>query len=150
MALDPVTAVANVFDKGLGILDQYVEDKDLKAKLGFELSRLQIDMQRTVVTMSTTPTMDAFVKLLYATRDVIIPMLRPLGASLLTGAAVYMEMHHVAMPEWLTAMLGSAFPSWMVSRHLDKRTEKIEETKRQTIAAQKEVAQSGNPFFGNY
>ena len=120
MALDPLTAGLNLGSQALGILDQWVEDKDLKAKLAFELTKINNEFLANVYASEAVP---GYVKFLHAVRDLIIPMFRPIGGLALTGFAVYATTKGIELPGWLTAIMASAFPGWMVGRQVEKKRE---------------------------
>ena len=147
---DPIEAITGIASQGLGIIDQLVEDKDKRAEYGFELAKLTMTQTHELLMRPATSRVDGLVKFMIAWRDVILPTLRPLGSALLTAGAWYLEYKGTQAPEWVLGLITASFPTWMVSRHIDKLAEKKEETKRLAIKTQQEAAQSGNPFFVQY
>ena len=122
--IDDIAKGAIELGKGvISIIDQVVEDKDAKRESIKEVVRMTFDFQKAVLQMQTTPKVDAIVKLLYAFRDVVLPMLRPLGSALLSGFTAFAIYKNIPIPPVLDVVMGSAFPSWMVSRHLNKTSE---------------------------
>lgn len=118
MALDPLTVGLTLGSKALGILDQWVEDKDLRATLAFELTKINNEFLSNVYASEAVP---GYVKFLHAVRDLIIPMFRPIGGLALTGFAVYATTKGIELPGWLTAVLAASFPGWMVGRQVEKK-----------------------------
>ena len=147
MAIDPLTAGLDLGKKVLDLADQFIEDKDQLAKFAFEVNKLDREFSTAILTMTSTPKTDAVVKLMYAWRDVGVSLVRPVGAAIAAAFVGYCTVKGIALPDWLEAILAALFPGWMVSRHMDKTEEKRQETARQRIEAQKEVAQSGTPFW---
>lgn len=147
MAIDPVTAGLQFGGKILDLADQFIEDKDAKAKFAFELSKLQSAFSTSVITTQTTPKVDAVVKLMYAWRDVGVSLVRPIGSAVAAAFAAYCVVKGITLPDWLEAAMVALFPGWMVSRHIEKSATKKAEVAEKQIAAQKEVAQSGSPFW---
>lgn len=156
MALDPLTAGFDFGKSIVGLVSEYIEDPDLRAKLTTEIQKQTIDFQKAVLQTQTTPRADAFVKILYATRDVIIPMLRPVGSAALTAFGAYLAYNQIPTPEWLDAVLVAAFPGWMASRHVTKVKEvekSAEETRLKQIVSARVAndpaysGESSNPFL---
>ena len=132
-----------------GVIDQLVDDGDLAAKLKNGILEKQIAFSTTVLTTSTTPKTDAAVKLLYAMRDVVIPMLRPFGSAAMSAFAAYAAVKGIQMDPATHAAMASAFPGWMVSRHIQKKTEantEVERERVQAIAGSAPRPTSGNNF----
>ncbi len=115
-----------VAESALSIIDQFVDDGDLALKLKNEL-------QVMLLTTKTTGFVDGFVKIMFAFRDLILPLLRPLGAFYLTTLGVDMGIAELAAEGNISAMsvgLTAAFPGWMGSRHVDKSNkQKLERDK---------------------
>lgn len=138
MAVDPVTAGFNFGEKVVGVISEWVEDKDLAAKLAFEVTKLNQAFSLEVLKTQTTPKVDALVKFAYAMRDVIIPLfqdviiplLRPVGSAAVTAFGVYAHMKGVSIDPTTHALLDAAFPGWMASRHAEKARKDKEETER--------------------
>jgi hypothetical protein len=131
--------MSNLIEEGIGlarditgVIDQAVDDGDLRAKLKNAILEKQMDFSITVLTSTATP---GYVKFMLAMRDFILPMLRPVGAFCLTAGTGYLAYKGVEIPEYLMAAAGSAFPGWMVSRHANKSQEQKEKTRRAETAA---------------
>lgn len=121
MSIPVLDAVAGVFKQVFGVVDQLVEDKDKKNELIVKLAELQHQLSIQLLQTDTVPWVDATVKLLFAVRDLIIPLFRPIVA---TGMAVYVayaEVNGITMSPLVEAAFAGAFPGWMASRHLNKK-----------------------------
>jgi len=132
MAVDPITAGFNLGGKITDLIGEWVEDKDLAAKLAFEIQKEQLSFNKTILSSTTTPFVDGLVKIVYA----LVPLMRPIGSFILAliGIDALPEISEaVASSETLTgaaasdpggfaqAGLLSLFPGWMYSRHRDKK-----------------------------
>jgi len=105
--------------KAFGIIDQLVDDGDLAVKLKHEF-------QTQLLTTKTQGFVDGSVKILFAFRDLILPILRPVGAFYLTTRGVDMATAELAAGGDLSALsvgLTSAFPGWMGAREVNKGRE---------------------------
>jgi hypothetical protein len=122
------TAALPLFGRVFDVIDQLVEDKDLKLQLTKEMRELEISSMETLVKTSTTPWVDALVKLMYAS----VALVRPL-----TSVGVF--LFGLVFPEKLSALyeidqtlgtvagaavFGSA-PAWGISRHLEKKKKSV-------------------------
>lgn len=136
--IEPVTGVINNI---IGVVDQYVEDKDLKAKLIVEMKKIEMDGMTTLLSTTTTPWVDGVVKLMYAS----VSLVRPL-------TSVGLFLYGLAFPEKLgelyqinetlgtvagAAVFGSA-PAWGLSRHVQKKAEAKEKAAVEKVRAAKE------------
>lgn len=113
--------VAGVFKGLFGVVDQLVEDKDKKNEIFLKMVEMQNQLNLTLLLQKTTPWVDATVKLLFAIRDLIIPMFRPVVAAGMAVYVVYAETHGITMSPMVEAVFASAFPGWMASRHMNKK-----------------------------
>jgi hypothetical protein len=102
------------------IVDKMVMDKDKFAELQFKKTELNYKLKEQLLGTTTSPNTDAFVKLLLAFRDIVLPMLRPLGSACMTGFVIYAEMNDIALSGATEAIMAAAFPGWMTSRHMNK------------------------------
>lgn len=100
-----------------GVLSELITDKDLRAKLEFE-------MAKALLTTTTTPKVDATVKLLMALRDLAIPLFRPVGSVALAAFGAYCVTNGIELPEYISVMLFGAPLGWGMSRHKEKTTAK--------------------------
>ncbi len=116
-----------VAEGALSIIDQLIDDGDLALKLKQE-------MQIMLLTTKTTGFVDGSIKILMAFRDIVIPMLRPIGAFYLSYMGVDIALAELASGGDVSALsmgLSTAFPAWGASRHNNKNNE--EKTKRVKI-----------------
>lgn len=102
------------------MVSEFIIDDDLRAKLDVEIKNIQLEHDRALLDTITTPRVDAFIKLLIAFKDIIIPMFRPIGSACMTGFFVYCTYYHIPLDNGLELILGGAFPAWMTSRHVHK------------------------------
>ena len=121
MNIPIVNAVVDVFGKIFGVVDQLVEDKDKKNEIVLKLAEMQNQLSLQLVQQQTIPWVDATVKLLFAFRDIIIPMFRPVVATAMTAYVVYAETNGITLSPMVEALFASAFPGWMASRHVNKK-----------------------------
>jgi hypothetical protein len=147
MSLDPLTAGLDFGKAVVGVIDQFVDDGDLAAKLTNEIMKEQISFSTALVKTKTTPRTDAVVKLLFALRDVAIPLFRPLGTAALTGFGVYLASTGAPTPEWLDAAMVAMFPAWGVSRHAHKSAEIQAETEQHRLEQITQAVSKPNPFL---
>jgi hypothetical protein len=105
------------------LVSEFIEDPDKKSEIALEFKRLETDLDQALLGTVTTPKTDAFVKVLIAFRDIILPLLRPLGAAAMTGFAAYLTYHEIPIDGAVEAVLYGAFPAWGASRHANKQKE---------------------------
>ena len=124
MGLPVIDAVAGVFTSLFGIVDQLVEDKDKKNEIIFKMAEMQNQLNLQLLQQKTTPWVDAATKLLFAVRDLVIPMLRPVVGAMMTGYAAYAEANGIPLSPMVQTAMAAAFPAWMASRHIEKNGKK--------------------------
>lgn len=123
----------SLIDSISGLASEFIEDPDKRNELMFKVQQLEFSLRETLLTTKTNPWVDGFVKILIAFRDIILPMLRPLGAFYLSYMGVDMAQIELAAGDeisTLSAGLATAFPAWGASRHVNKNKEQEEQTKR--------------------
>jgi hypothetical protein len=121
MNLPVIGVIGDVFKGVIGIVDQLVEDKDKKLDATIKIMELQNALAINLMSQKTTPWVDATVKLLFAVRDVVIPLFRPIVSAMLTGYAAYAAANGITMNPMVEAALASAFPGWMAARWSEKK-----------------------------
>ena len=113
----------NAIESVSGLFSELIDDGDLRAKLDLELDKLRFELDKVLLSTKTNPYIDGFVKLLIATRDIIIPMLRPLGAAYMSYIGIDMAsgqlMEGVEVSGFAMGLTGT-FPAWGTSRHIEK------------------------------
>lgn len=119
-----VSAIAGAFKSLIDLGSEYIEDPDKRNEFNMKVMEARNDLSLAVIQSKTTPKVDAIVKLLYAMRDTVLPLLRPVGSAILTGFVAYMRYNGTPLSTELEVMLASAFPGWMLSRHIQKGKEK--------------------------
>ena len=110
--ISPVTNLAS----------KLILDKDKYAELQFKRSDNEHEARMSLLATTTTPKIDATVKLLLALRDVVIPLLRPLGSFALAGFAAYCVSENIQLGETVETMMFGAPLAWGASRHVNKQT----------------------------
>jgi hypothetical protein len=105
------------------IADKLILDKDKYAEIQLRKIELEHKSRDKLLAITTTPRIDALVKLLIAIRDVVIPILRPLGSACMTAFGLYAHYKGIEIDLALHGLMDSAFPGWMASRHVNKQTE---------------------------
>ena len=120
--ISPVTNIAS----------KMVMDKDKFAELQFKKVELTAQAKAALLEKTTTPNVDAAVKLMIAFRDILLPMMRPVGSLAMAGFAAYASYKGIELPVELQSVLYGAFPLWGTSRHLSKSADqKLEQLKAQ-------------------
>lgn len=123
----------SLIDGIAGLAGELIEDPDKRNELLFKVKELEFSLRETLLNTKTNPWVDGFVKILIAFRDIILPMLRPLGAFYLSYMGVDIAQSELAAGGDISALSGgltAAFPAWGASRHSHKRKEQEEKTKR--------------------
>jgi hypothetical protein len=110
-----------------------IMDKDKFAELQFRKLELEYNAKKDLLKQTTTPKIDAVVKLLITINDVVIPLLRPLGAAAMTAFGIYMHAKGTPMEAISQAIFDGAFPAWGASRHVNKQTEAKKRTHRRPV-----------------
>lgn len=116
-------SLAELFSNLIGLGKSLIEDKEKQAEFAYKIAELQVQVQEKILTMTTTPRMDAFVKFLYALKELILPLMRPMVSTCLSGFAAYAAYKHIDLGP-LNVVFGAAFPGWMASRGIEKLTDK--------------------------
>lgn len=115
------------------LISEFITDDDLAAKLNVEMERISAGIRSELLNTTTTPKVDAFVKLLIAFKDVIVPLLRPVGAGCMTAFGMYMHYRGTPLDGATQIVMDGAFPAWGASRHVNKQTEQKEKTERHAL-----------------
>jgi len=102
---------------------QYIEDKDKLNEINLRIQEMEFGLTSALLTSKTTPKTDAFVKIMIAFKDVILPMLRPLGAACMTGFGMYCHLKGIPLDSGVQVVMDGAFPAWGASRHVAKKDE---------------------------
>lgn len=131
MILSTVAAVTKLGGAALNIVDQFVEDKDLKQKLAVRQLELMYGLLEKVLNTTTIPWVDATTKLLTA----LLIFARPIGSFILSCAGVYMHIKGVQLDATVHGAVDMAFPAWGAAREMHKSRE--EKTKQHAITYNK-------------
>lgn len=103
-----------------GLVSEWITDDDLRAKLDFEGEKLRFELDKVLLSTTTHPRVDALVKILIALRDIVIPMLRPVGSMALAAFGAYCLSNDIELSDTLQVVLFGAPVGWGVSRHVEK------------------------------
>lgn len=122
-----------------GLAGEFIEDKDKRNELIFKVKELEFSLRESLLSTKTTPKTDAFVKLLIAFKDIILPMLRPVGAAMMTGFGMYCHYKGIPLDGATQVIMDGAFPAWGASRHVNKNKEQEEKTKRHKKEAEDDM-----------
>ena len=107
-----------------GVVSEFITDDDKIAELRFESDKLKFELDKVLLNTTTHPKVDALVKLLIATRDIIIPMLRPVGSIAMAGFGAYCIDKGIELSPTMQAVLFGAPVAWGTSRHIEKGKQK--------------------------
>lgn len=108
----------------LGLVREVVPDKDKQNELTNKLLMAEKEFDRTLLTTSTTPKADAFVKVLFAIERFIGSLWRPLGGAALTAFGMYCHWKGISLPDMAHVAADAAFPTWGAAREVQKRRER--------------------------
>ncbi len=114
------------------IADKLIIDKDKYAEIQLRKIEIKAEARDKLLSITTTPTVDAMVKLAIAMKDVFIPLMRPVISSGMMLFAIYAANKGIELSAPLEAVLVAAFPSWGLSRFAEKKDE--QKTKREEMA----------------
>ena len=148
-AVSALIPMDGMFSQLFSLISEAIPDPDKRAEIAFKVMDMKSQLAQVVLAQTSTPKIDAFVKLLAAIgtwgqvfKDLaegIVALVRPLGSLALSGYAIYAANHGIEIPAGLDYIMAAAFPGWMASRHVNKTNEVKAETIRQGIKA-KEMA----------
>jgi len=111
----------DAFTSLTGLISEFITDEDLRAKLNVQLQELETGITNQLLQTTTTPKVDAFVKILIAFKNVIIPLFRPLGAGCMTAFGMYCHYQSIPLDGATQVVMDGAFPAWGASRHVEKQ-----------------------------
>lgn len=150
-AVSALVPMDGLFSQLFSLISEAIPDPDKRAEIAFKIINLKGQLAQVVLAQTSTPKIDAFVKLLAAVgtwgqvfKDLtegIVSLVRPLGSLALSGYAIYAANHGIEIPAGLDYIFAAAFPGWMASRHVGKQNEVKAETIREGIKA-KEMAKT--------
>lgn len=112
-----------VVESLLALGGKYIDDKTKQMEFATEVAKLGLQTQQVILEDKTSPFVDGLVKLMYASKDVLIPLLRPLGSAALSAFSAYCAYKHIDLGS-MGIVMGAAFPGWMASRGIEKLTDK--------------------------
>ena len=115
--------ISGVFKPVTSIVDKLVLDKDKYAEIQLKKLELKSEAQALILSTTTTPTVDAWVKVLVTLKDVVIPLFRPVGSFAMAVFAGYCVTEGIELPEYVLAGLFGSPIAWGASRHSHKKAE---------------------------
>lgn len=104
------------------LISEFVVDDEKMAQINLEIGKVKASVKSDLLKTSTTPKVDAFVKILIAFNDLILPWFRPIGAGLMTAVGLWFHYKQIPIDGAVHAMLDGSFPAWGASRHVNKQT----------------------------
>ncbi len=113
------------------IADKLIIDKDKYAEIQLRKIEIKAEARDKLLSITTTPTVDAMVKLAIAMKDVFIPLMRPVISSGMMLFAIYAANKGIELSAPLEAVLVAAFPAWGTARWNEKKDS--EKTKRKEM-----------------
>ena len=113
------------------LISEFVVDDEKMAQIQLEIGKVKASVKSDLLKTSTTPKVDAFVKILIAFNDLILPWFRPIGAGMMTAVGLYFHYKQIPIDGAVHAMLDGSFTAWGVSRHVNKQTAIKENSKIQ-------------------
>lgn len=109
-----------LFGPVIDLVRELIPDGDKRKELEAKIETARIETDRMILTTTTTPKVDAFVKVLFALERFIGTLWRPIGSAAMTAFGAYAHYKGIQIDTGLQAMLDGAFPAWGVSRHVEK------------------------------
>ncbi len=103
-----------------GLFSELITDDDLRSKLDFETDKLRFELDKELLKTTTSPNMDAFIKLMIAMRDIIIPLVRPLGSLAMALFGAWCIKNNIELSEPIQYALFGAPLAYGASRHTEK------------------------------
>lgn len=104
------------------LVKELIPDGDKRKELEAKLEGARIEMDRMILSTTTTPRTDAFVKILYALERFVGSLWRPLGAAAMTAFGMYAHWKGIDLGGALNhGVFDGAFGAWGLSRHMEKR-----------------------------
>lgn len=105
------------------LISEFVVDDEKMAQIQLEIGKVKASVKSDLLKTSTTPKVDAFVKILIAFNDLILPWFRPIGAGMMTAVGLWFHYKQIPIDGAVHAMIDGAFPAWGTSRHINKQSE---------------------------
>jgi len=112
--------IGGLFDGLFDIGKELITDKDKLVEYTYKTAELKSKASIAIINMKTTPKVDAFVKVLYAFKDVGKELFRPVGSFCMAIFAGYMKIYHpeIDLTAPIEGMLFGAPVAWGYSRHV--------------------------------
>ncbi|PUB87065.1 MAG: hypothetical protein DBP02_02135 [gamma proteobacterium symbiont of Ctena orbiculata] len=113
----------------IGLGSEWITDKDKQIEFAYKMRELNFKIAESLLRTQTVPWVDATVKIIYA----LVALMRPIGTALMTAFGLYAHYKQIQIDPAVHAAIDGAFPAWGVSRHMNKKKEQEEQTKRERI-----------------
>lgn len=114
----------------LNVGGKMIQDRDKQAEFAFKVAEMGHELALKLLETKTYPWIDGLVKLSYASEAMIKGLVRPVfSAGLfiygLSNPEVLQSLHEMGAvgDAGIAGMFGS-FPTWMASRHIEKKRDK--------------------------
>lgn len=106
----------------LEVAKKLIPDSDKRAELETKIESARIEMDRMLLSTTTTPKTDAFVKILYAVERFVSTLWRPIGSAAMTAFGMYAHWKGIDLGGAVNhAVFDGAFAAWGASRHMEKQ-----------------------------
>ena len=99
---------------------RFFTNKDHKEAFENEIEKAQLQLDQLLLTTTTTPKVDAFIKILYALERFTKSLWRPFGGACMTAFGIYAHYKGLPIDQATHLLLDGAFPAWGASRHMEK------------------------------
>lgn len=115
-----IGAIASILTAATTIGDKLIVDQDKKIEFAFKTLELAQRSMEVLLNTKTYPWVDGIVKLLYAIKELIVPMFRPVGSFAMAAFAAYCDIKEIPLSDTVSTILYGAPVAWGTSRHMEK------------------------------
>ena len=112
----PWDFIGKTADGLINLADQAITDKDKLIEFKFKAAELKMQGMQALLNTTTTPMVDATVKIIFA----INTLWRPLLSAVMTAFGAYAHFKGIPIDPAAQVIFDGAFPAWGVSRHVEK------------------------------
>jgi len=114
----PWQFIGDTVDGLINLADQAITDKDKLIEYKFKAAELKMQGMQSLLSTTTTPKVDATVKIIFA----INTLWRPLLGAVMTAFGAYAHFKGIPMDTAAQVVFDGAFPAWGLSRHVEKKS----------------------------
>ena len=111
-----ILKMVGLFDRAMDLGSEYILDKDKAMAVRAEVEMARLQMAIAMASTTTIPWVDALVKLV----TVFAQLIRPLGTFAMSAFGAYAHMKGLGIDPMLHGIFDGSFPSWGISRHVEK------------------------------